>query len=82
MDCGDGEKTEQEPGMNGIATGDGAFRSDLFKKTADKMEISPVLVEKDFWVCWTLSRLFCSSLLKGHIIFKGGGRPYPRSTRS
>ena len=29
-------------------------------------------VEKDFWVCWTLERLFALPELKGHLTFKGG----------
>lgn len=31
-------------------------------------------VEKDFWVCWTLERLFALPELKGHLTFKGGRR--------
>jgi hypothetical protein len=30
------------------------------------------ILEKDFWVCWTLKRLFELPSLKGHVIFKGG----------
>jgi len=29
-------------------------------------------VEKDFWVCWTLGRLFALPQLHGHLTFKGG----------
>lgn len=29
-------------------------------------------VEKDFWVCWTLEKLFTTPLLQGHLTFKGG----------
>lgn len=29
--------------------------------------------EKDFWVCWTLERLFALPELKGHLTFKEGG---------
>ena len=34
--------------------------------------MNPAVVEKDFWVCWVLSRLFGDPLLKQHIVFKGG----------
>ena len=30
------------------------------------------MIEKDFWVCWTLSRLFSSPELKKSLRFKGG----------
>lgn len=30
------------------------------------------IIEKDFWVCWTLKRLFTMKSLDGHLIFKGG----------
>jgi hypothetical protein len=30
------------------------------------------IIEKDFWVCWTLKRLFTMKPLDGHLIFKGG----------
>lgn len=27
---------------------------ELFTLTADKMKLSPAIIEKDFWVCWML----------------------------
>ncbi|HEY1789435.1 MAG TPA: nucleotidyl transferase AbiEii/AbiGii toxin family protein, partial [Verrucomicrobiae bacterium] len=30
------------------------------------------IVEKDFWVCWTLKELFRLPDIGGHLIFKGG----------
>lgn len=30
------------------------------------------VVEKDFWVCWTLKELFQLPIIGGHLIFKGG----------
>ena len=30
------------------------------------------IVEKDFWVCWTLDRLFRISGVREHLVFKGG----------
>lgn len=33
-------------------------RAALFQETAATMGISAVVVEKDFWVCFTLSRVF------------------------
>ena len=47
-------------------------RSDLFRNTADKMGLSDAIVEKDFWVCFTLDFLFHRSVWKDAITFKGG----------
>ena len=40
-----------------------AGRSDTIK--------NPIIIEKDFWVCWTLEKVFTSELSQ-HVIFKGG----------
>lgn len=34
--------------------------------------INPAIVEKDFWVCWALKKLFTSNDLRKKLIFKGG----------
>lgn len=47
-------------------------RSDLFRNTADRMQMSDAIVEKDFWVCFTLDYLFHRSPWKDSITFKGG----------
>ena len=47
-------------------------RRDLFRNTADKMGLSDAIVEKDFWVCFTLDFLFHRSVWKDAITFKGG----------
>lgn len=33
-------------------------RRELFRNTADKMGLNDTIVEKDFWVCFTLYYLF------------------------
>lgn len=33
-------------------------RRELFRNTADKMGLNDTIVEKDFWVCFTLDYLF------------------------
>lgn len=43
----------------------------LFRNTADKMGVNDAIVEKDFWVCFTLDYLFHRSPLKDTITFKG-----------
>jgi predicted nucleotidyltransferase component of viral defense system len=46
-------------------------RLSLIMRTANAMGISPVLIEKDFWVCWILKNLF-SLDVREDLIFKGG----------
>jgi hypothetical protein len=43
-----------------------------FVQTAERMRLSPQIVEKDFWVCWTLQALFALPGLGESLIFKGG----------
>jgi len=43
----------------------------LFEQAAAKMDLVPVAIEKDFWVCWTLDKLFNLSCGQ-HLTFKGG----------
>jgi len=45
---------------------------DLCQETSSKLKITPVVVEKDYWTCWVLDRLFSDSLIRGQIMFKGG----------
>lgn len=47
-------------------------RRELFRNTADKMGLNDAIVEKDFWVCFTLDYLFHRSPWKNVITFKGG----------
>jgi len=47
-------------------------RRAFIEEAASRRDLTPIIIEKDFWVCWTLRRLTTASGLKGHIIFKGG----------
>ena len=47
--------------MDKVATMPVDRRSELFRETAAKKRLSVGLVEKDFWVCWSLHRLFARS---------------------
>jgi len=55
-----------------VATRDTGFRLRLFEETASRMDLDPLIVEKDFWVCWTLKRLFNLHELREHLVFRGG----------
>ena len=47
-------------------------RSNLFSEAAAQKGIAPKIIEKDFWVCWTLHHIFKIEEIRDHIIFKGG----------
>jgi len=47
-------------------------RSELFKETAAQKNILPAIIEKDFWVCWVLSKIFSNDSLSKKVLFKGG----------
>ena len=58
--------------MNKVATMSTKERMELFRETGDKKRLRFSLVEKDFWVCWSLERLFSLSEQPASMIFKGG----------
>ena len=47
-------------------------REALFRNTADKYGLTEAIIEKDFWVCWTLRYLFHESPWYKSFAFKGG----------
>ena len=47
-------------------------RRTAFVQAAATRQLSPEIVEKDFWVCWTLKELFRLPAIGEHLIFKGG----------
>lgn len=49
-----------------------AERELYFQQTAERMGLPAHLVEKDFWVCFTLQQLFSTSELARYLTFKGG----------
>lgn len=58
--------------MESVARLSSAERRDLFSETAARKGMAPAIVEKDFWVCWTLGRLFAHPDLSRLLMFKGG----------
>ena len=58
--------------MKGIALLSNAEREELFLVTAREKGLPEAMIEKDFWVCWTLEYLFHASPWKDHLAFKGG----------
>jgi hypothetical protein len=43
-----------------------------FNEAASKLRLPSHVVEKDFWVCWTLKRLFTLEGISSTLLFKGG----------
>jgi len=58
--------------MDSVAQSSSASRGELFSRVAERMNIFPGLVEKDFWVCWVLKHLYSVPQFDSHILFKGG----------
>jgi hypothetical protein len=59
--------------MNRVAALSNSERQELFELTAEKRGMgTTAIVEKDFWVCWTLKHLFEHPELSKQLIFKGG----------
>ncbi|NLE39701.1 MAG: nucleotidyl transferase AbiEii/AbiGii toxin family protein [Pirellulaceae bacterium] len=58
--------------MDDFARLPGDERRPYFEETAARLGMSSQFVEKDFWVCWTLNRLFALDEFRDHLTFKGG----------
>jgi len=55
-----------------LATLDSERRALIFTELALRLSLPPFIVEKDFWVCWLLARIFESPDLGTACVFKGG----------
>jgi len=58
--------------MDKVARLSQAERSELFSETAVRKGMTPAIAEKDFWVTWTLDKLFAHPKLSRILMFKGG----------
>ena len=57
--------------MDGFARFDARRRAGLFDEAGARRGVSSIIIEKDFWVCWALKRLFAHADAAA-FIFKGG----------
>lgn len=50
------------------------LKRQIFQEAAARSQDikSPIIIEKDFWVCWTLEQIFKIPELNSHVTFKGG----------
>lgn len=58
--------------MSPFATLPAKERELFFRQYQQHHGIDPVIVEKDFWVCWLLGRIFAQPKLSEICVFKGG----------
>lgn len=58
--------------MTAFATLSEDERRVYITQTSNELGVLPVLVEKDFWVTWTLARVFALPSIGEHVVFKGG----------
>lgn len=58
--------------MDGFARLPEQERRLYFEQTGARLGMAAPLIEKDFWVCWTLRRLFSLDEFGDHLTFKGG----------
>ena len=58
--------------MEELARWPASDRADLFLAAARRRGITTAIMEKDFWVCWTLRRIFSLPDPPASLIFKGG----------
>jgi hypothetical protein len=60
--------------MDRIAQASREDRAELFRGSAAilRPKRSPAIIEKDFWVCWTLRRIYEILQYRPQLIFKGG----------
>lgn len=58
--------------MNSFARLPVSERRDIIQERARQMDVDFSIVEKDFWVCWTLKSLFALPPGNAAMTFKGG----------
>ena len=58
--------------MNRLALMSLEDRLAVFAEAGERLQINPVVLEKDFWVCWMLGLLFGQAKWAEALVFKGG----------
>jgi len=58
--------------MTSFATLPAKQRETILTDLAVRLNVSSFIVEKDFWVCWLLARVFATIIMGPHCVFKGG----------
>lgn len=58
--------------MTDFALQPAAERRLIIEQVAARRGILPVIIEKDFWVCWILGRIYATPVMASSVVFKGG----------
>jgi len=58
--------------MEKVASLTGKEREEIFRVADAELNMGLAITEKDFWVCWTLKRIFETPELASKVLFKGG----------
>lgn len=58
--------------MSSFAAQSDIDRGLTLESAQQRLGISPLILEKDFWVCWILARVFEDAEIAPHVLFKGG----------
>jgi hypothetical protein len=58
--------------MNRVALMNAGDRRALWVEGSYRLRLLPVVLEKDFWVCWMLGLLFGHATWRRNLVFKGG----------
>lgn len=58
--------------MDKFATRPDQEKRDVLQEAASRRDLADIIIEKDFWVCWTLKKLFSNPNLAPYLTFKGG----------
>jgi hypothetical protein len=58
--------------MDEFARRDDDDRLAFINEAANRRDVAPIVIEKDFWVCWTLRRIMSVLVLADNLTFKGG----------
>ena len=66
------KESQRGPHVDEFAQRSAGDRADVFRAVAFRRGLSASIVEKDFWVCWTLKRLFTLNTPPAGLLFKGG----------
>ena len=58
--------------MRDFALAPAENRTEAFEQAAIMLKLPPAIMEKDFWVCWTLDYLFSRCSVRNSFAWKGG----------
>jgi predicted nucleotidyltransferase component of viral defense system len=72
MDASDFQRDLRKLGMDSFLQKTPDERRLFIEEAARRMGRAPVVIEKDFWVCWTLGQIFSLPEVGKHMTFKGG----------